>query len=61
VKSGARIFDIGLDTARGGRGGVFFKAEVALMENLGYKRTFVGLIEVNGRTVRMYEWVRIAK
>ncbi len=58
VKSGARIFDIGLDAARGGRTGVFFKAEVAFMEKAGYTRQFVKLTEIEGKTYRVYEWVR---
>jgi len=61
VKSGARIFDIGLDVARGGRSGVFFKAEVAFMEKLGYKRQFVKLVEVEGKAYRTYEWVKPAQ
>jgi RHS repeat-associated protein len=57
VKSGAKILDIGLDVARGGRTGVFYKAEVAFMEAAGYTRQFVKLVEVNGKTYRMFQWV----
>jgi hypothetical protein len=57
VKSGARIFDIGLDVSRGGRTDVFFKAEVALMETMGYQRQFVKRVEVDGKAYRIYEWM----
>jgi RHS repeat-associated protein len=57
VKSGAKIFDIGLDASRGGRTGVFFKAEVAFMEKAGYTRQFAKLTEIDGKTYRVYEWV----
>ena len=57
VPSGAKIYDIGLDASRGRRTGVFFKAEVAFMEKMGYTRKFVKTVEIDGRTYRMYEWV----
>jgi hypothetical protein len=56
-KSGAKIFDIGLDAARGGGAGVFYKAEVAFMQGMGYTRQFVKLIDIDGKTYRMYQWV----
>jgi RHS repeat-associated protein len=60
VRSGVRIFDIGLDASRGGRAGVFFKAEVALLEKMGYTRKYVTTIEIGNTQYRLYEWV-IAK
>lgn len=60
VASGARIFDIGLDVRRAA-GGKFFKAEAAFMARLGYKRQFVRLVEIEGKTYRMYEWMRAAQ
>ena len=57
ASSGTRIFDIGLDASRGGRSGVFFRAEVAFMEKLGYKRQFVKLVRIDDKTYRVYEWV----
>jgi len=61
VKSGAKIWDIGLDVSRGGRSGVFYKAEVAFLERAGYTRHFVKLVEIDGKTYRMFEWVHAAR
>jgi hypothetical protein len=61
VKNGAKIYDIGLDAVRAGRAGAFFKAEVAFMEGLGYKRQFARLVDIDGKTYRVYEWVRSSR
>lgn len=58
VQNGARVLDVGLDAARGGRSGVFFKAEAALMGGLGYERRFLKVVELDGKIVRVYEWVQ---
>jgi len=59
VKSGAKILDIGPDVAQVPRTGlgVFYKAEVAFLEGAGYTRKFVRFVELNGKTLRMYQWV----
>jgi RHS repeat-associated protein len=57
IKNGTKILDIGLDAARGGRAGVFYKAEVAYLEAARYTRQFVKLIQIEGKTYRLYQWV----
>jgi hypothetical protein len=59
IASGTRIFDIGLDPGRLGRG-PFYAAEAKMMQAAGYVRQYVREVRVGEVAHQLYEWVRPA-
>jgi len=58
IKDGARIYDLGLDVSRPRGHTPFYLAEEQFLRSRGFARQFRGLVEVEGRTLRLFEWVR---
>ena len=59
VAEGKRIFDIGIDVARGAeKPSYFYPREYKAMIEAGYKRVYVGLVTVGKQSYRLYEWVQ---
>lgn len=57
ITRGSRIFDIGIDVQRKDGGSAFYKAELELLNRAGFIRKLVGLVDVEGKLYRLYEWV----
>jgi RHS repeat-associated protein len=58
IDSGSRILDIGRDLTRANPS-PFYSAEVNLLQQNGYERSFVELKMVNGALEAVYEWTMV--
>jgi RHS repeat-associated protein len=57
IASGARIFDIGIDTLRPERS-QFYAAERQLLDSVGYGRKFLRYEVIQGEVQQLFEWTK---
>ena len=58
IKSGRKIFDIGIHRGRLDGRSPYYNAEVTELLNAGYQRVFKQWVKVDGKNFRLYEWVK---